>query len=53
MGEIKREEKQKKPIKKDYEAILREKEKLINQLEEENLILKKSIGIFTRNPQQK
>ncbi len=53
MSEIKREEKQKKPIKKDYEAILREKEKLINQLEEENLILKKSIGIFTRNPQQK
>lgn len=39
--------------KKEYEEALKEKEKRIKELEEENLILKKSIAIFTRNPQQK
>ncbi|MDX1960258.1 MAG: transposase [Leptospiraceae bacterium] len=39
--------------KKDYEAVIKSKDKYIKDLEEENAILKKSIGIFTRNPQQK
>jgi transposase len=42
-----------KPKKRDYEKELKEKDKLIQRLEEENLILKKSIGIFVRDPQQK
>ena len=42
-----------KPGKRDYEKELKEKDKLIQRLEDENLILKKSIGIFTRDPQQK
>lgn len=42
-----------KPQKRDYEKELQEKDKRIQKLEEENLILKKSIGIFTRDPQQK
>jgi len=42
-----------KPKKRDYEKELKEKDKLIQRLEDENLILKKSIGIFTRDPQQK
>jgi exonuclease VII small subunit len=53
MSEIKSEEKKKKNNKKDYETIIKEKEREIQLLQEENLILKKSIGIFTRNPQQK
>lgn len=39
--------------KRDYEKELEEKDKRIKRLEEENAILKKSIGIFTRDPQQK
>ena len=39
--------------KRDYERELQEKDKRIQRLEEEVLILKKSIGIFTRDPQQK
>jgi transposase len=42
-----------KPGKKDYEKELQEKDKLIQKLQEEVLILKKSIGIFVRDPQQK
>mgnify|MGYP006055512279 FL=1 len=42
-----------KPKKRDYEKELKEKDKLIQKLEDENLILKKSIGIFVRDPQQK
>lgn len=42
-----------KPQKRDYERELQEKDKRIQRLEEEVLILKKSIGIFTRDPQQK
>ena len=42
-----------KPKKRDYEKELKEKDKLIQILEDENLILKKSIGIFVRDPQQK
>ena len=53
MDEIKSEEKSKKGKKKDYESIIKEKEKQIQLLLEENQILKKSIGIFTRNPLQK
>jgi transposase len=53
MDEIKSEEKSKKGKKKDYESIIKEKEKQIQFLLEENQILKKSIGIFTRNPLQK
>ncbi len=45
--------KKEKPLKKDYESLLKEKDKYIQTLEEEVAILKKSIGIFTRNPQQK
>jgi transposase len=39
--------------KRDYERELKEKDKLIQKLEDEVLILKKSIGIFVRDPQQK
>jgi len=39
--------------KRDYEKELEEKNKRIQRLEEENAILKKSIGIFTRDSQQK
>ncbi len=39
--------------KKDYENLLIEKEKKIQQLEDEIIILKKSIGIFTKDSQQK
>ncbi|MCW7494828.1 transposase, partial [Leptospira sp. 2 VSF19] len=53
MDEVKKETTPSKKIKKDYEALLKEKEKIIKQLEEENSILKKSIGIFTRDPLQK
>ena len=53
MDEIKSEEKSKKGKKKYYESIIKEKEKQIQLLLEENQILKKSIGIFTRNPLQK
>jgi transposase len=42
-----------KPKKRDHEKELQEKDKRIQRLEEENLILKKSIGIFTRDSQQK
>jgi transposase len=42
-----------KPKKKDYEKELQEKDKCIERLEEEVLILKKSIGIFTRDRLQK
>ena len=42
-----------KSVKRDYERELEEKDKKIKRLEEEVLILKKSIGIFTRDPQQK
>ena len=42
-----------KPKKRDYEKERTEKDKLIQILEDENLILKKSIGIFVRDPQQK
>lgn len=42
-----------KPKKRDYEKELLEKDKHIQKLEDENLILKKSIGIFTRDPLQK
>ena len=42
-----------KPQKRDYEKELKEKDKLIQRLEDEVLILKKSIGIFVRDPQQK
>lgn len=42
-----------KPQKRDYEKELKEKDKLIQRLENEVLILKKSIGIFVRDPQQK
>jgi transposase len=52
MNEIKKTQSD-KPSKKTLEDSLKEKEKRIKELEEENLILKKSIGIFTRNPQQK
>lgn len=52
MNEVKITNKE-KPSKKDYEDALKEKDKRIKDLEEENLILKKSIGIFTRTPQQK
>jgi len=41
------------PKRRDLEAELKEKDKLIKQLEEENLILKKSIGIFVKNPFRK
>ncbi|WP_210412219.1 transposase, partial [Leptospira levettii] len=53
MDELKKEDTPSKKKKKDYETLLKEKEKIIQQLEEENLILKKSIGIFTRDPRQK
>jgi len=53
MAEVKQEIKPNKKGKKDYESLLIEKEKRIQQLEAENIILKKSIGIFTRDPQQK
>ncbi len=48
-------EKNTEPKKKeeDLVSLLKEKENRIKQLEEENLILKKSIGIFTRDTQQK
>ena len=42
-----------KPKKRDYEKELKEKDKLIQRLEDEVLILKKSIGIFVRDPHQK
>ena len=42
-----------KPGKKDYEKELQEKDKIIQKLQEENLILKKSINIFARDSQQK
>ena len=42
-----------KPQKRDYEKELKEKDKLIQRLEDEVLILKKSIGIFVRDPHQK
>ena len=53
MEEIKSEEKSKKVKKRDYESIIKEKENQIQLLIEENQILKKSIGIFTRNPLQR
>ncbi len=53
MSEINSSNKKDKPPKKDYESLLKEKDKYIQTLEEEVAILKKSIGIFTRNPQQK
>ncbi len=37
----------------DLSCLLKEKENRIRELEEENLILKKSIGIFTRDSRQK
>jgi transposase len=52
MNEIKGMDKS-KVGKKDYEKALEDRDKRIKQLEEENLILKKSIGIFTRDTQQK
>lgn len=52
MTEIKNQDKEKKP-KKDYQEIIKNQEKKIKDLEEENLILKKSIGIFTKPLQQK
>lgn len=52
MNEIKTNDKS-KIGKKDYEKALSERDKRIKQLEDENLILKKSIGIFTRDTQQK
>jgi transposase len=52
MSEVK-ETKKDKLDKKDYENLLKEKDKLLKEQAEEILILKKSIGIFTRNPQQK
>ena len=52
MNETKDEAKD-KPGKRDYERELQEKDKQIRQLEEQVLILKKSIGIFARDPQQK
>ena len=42
-----------KPKKRDYEKELKEKQKIIEQQQEEILILKKSIGIFTRDSQKK
>ena len=42
-----------KPKKRDYEKELKEKDKLIQKLEDEVSILKKSIGIFVRDPHQK
>jgi transposase-like protein len=42
-----------KPSKRDFEKELEEKDKRIQRLEEENAILKKSIGIFTRDSLQK
>lgn len=39
--------------KQDIESLLKEKDALIQRLIEENNILKKSIGIFTRGPLQK
>ena len=42
-----------RPKKRDYEKELKEKDKLIQRLEDEVLILKKSIGIFTKDSQQK
>ncbi len=53
MSQINSTYKKEKPPKKDYESLLKEKDKYIQTLEEEVAILKKSIGIFTRNPQQK
>ncbi len=53
MSQIISANKKEKPPKKDYESLLKEKDKYIQTLEEEVAILKKSIGIFTRNPQQK
>ena len=53
MSQINSSNKNEKPPKKDYESLLKEKDKYIQTLEEEVAILKKSIGIFTRNPQQK
>jgi len=53
MSQINSTNKKEKPPKKDYESLLKEKDKYIQTLEEEVAILKKSIGIFTRNPQQK
>ena len=53
MSQINSTNKIEKPPKKDYESLLKEKDKYIQTLEEEVAILKKSIGIFTRNPQQK
>ncbi len=53
MSEAKREVIPDKKGKKDYESLLIEKEKRIQQLEEENFILKKSIGIFTKDSRPK
>ena len=53
MSQINSTNKKEKLPKKDYESMLKEKDKYIQTLEEEVAILKKSIGIFTRNPQQK
>ncbi len=39
--------------KRDYERELQEKQKIIDEQKEEILILKKSIGIFTRDSRQK
>lgn len=49
MNDVKVKDKSKK-VKIDYEFKFKELEKVVLNLEEENLILKKSIGIFTRNP---
>ncbi len=53
MGEAKKEAMPDKKGRKDNESLLIEKEKRIQQLEEENLILKKSIGIFTKDSRPK
>ena len=53
MSQINSTNKKEKSPKKDYESLLKEKDKYIQTLEEEVAILKKSIGIFSRNPQQK
>lgn len=53
MDEVKRETNPKKKGKKIDENLLQEKEKRIRELEEEVSILKKSIGIFTKDSQAK
>jgi hypothetical protein len=53
LPEVKNENSKNNNNKKDYESLLKEKDRQIQMMQEEIQILKKSIGIFSRNPHQK